>query len=180
MANANKNKGKGYERIIAKHLSTVTGFNFERVPNSGAFVGAKNFYRTEKLSKEQVDMFEGDLITPTEWNHIRIECKHYKDISWGSMFSIKGESKLNSWIDQAAFGTRPYWFLLFRINHAGDFVVFNDYIKQKLQLKVVNNCMTYFHPGRPNETCFIVSMDGFFELNKELLNGNNIRNEPNQ
>jgi len=61
MANANKNKGKTFERWIALDLCNIFNLNFERTPCSGAFTGGKNFWRSSKLSKEQNLMMEGIL-----------------------------------------------------------------------------------------------------------------------
>lgn len=171
MANASKNKGKSFERDIAKHLSGVTGLNFERVPNSGAFVGGANFGRFSKLTTEQAGMFEGDIITPKEWNHIRLECKWYKDFRWHQLFDPDGEDNLNKWIHQAKQGSRPYWFLCFRINRAGEFVVFSEALSKLLKMPL--NVMTYSSVLPENGSgveCFkIVSMCMFFEFNKDVI-----------
>jgi len=173
MSNANKNKGKGWERELAKHLSKVTGKSFTRVPNSGAFVGGKNFFRTETLSKEQIGMFEGDLITPKEWDHVRFECKFYKKMAWAKLFAPEGESQMNKWIEQVSQGTRPYWFLCFKINNIGRFVLFLDNVKY-----IYQNSLYYFIPPKTDNIstthyppCKIVSMDTFFELNKDIIEG---------
>ena len=39
MANKNKNKGKAFERQICEILTNCFGINFQRIPNSGAYVG---------------------------------------------------------------------------------------------------------------------------------------------
>jgi hypothetical protein len=175
MANANKNKGKAYERVVAKHLSQITNLSFLRVPNSGAFVGGMNFHRAETLSQEQVGMFEGDIITPVEWNHVRLECKWYKEITWSSLFSSDGEPKLNSWIEQAEQGTRPYWFICFKINHIGEFVIFpNIYctspvvyggVPNLAQPMILENISYFIYKGKYR----IVTMEKFFELNFEAI-----------
>jgi hypothetical protein len=180
MANANKNKGKSYERVVAKHLSNITGLSFLRVPNSGAFVGGMNFHRSDVLSKEQVGMFEGDIITPVEWNHIRLECKFYKEITWSSLFSKDGEPKINSWIKQNEQGTRPYWFICFKLNRIGEFVITptsywlinNGFLTQEEDA----GFFIYRNKYR------IVSMDNFFEMNNKAifnLNPNNIKEQSN-
>lgn len=171
MPNANKNKGKGFERQIAKHLSAVTGFNFERVPNSGAFVGGKNFHRTEKLSKEQTDMFEGDILVPAEWNKFRIECKFYKSFSWEQVLTDESNAILKGWIEQAKAGTRPHWFLIFKINFRGEFIVFPKTYNFKY---LFNNFLEF---SMEKEDYIIVSMKNFFENNKytiEQMNKENV------
>lgn len=186
MSNANKNKGKSYERVVAKHLSAVTGLSFLRVPNSGAFVGGMNFHRSEVLSKEQIGMFEGDIITPVEWNHVRLECKFYKEITWSSLFSDGGESKVNSWIEQNEQGTRPYWFICFKLNRIGEFVIFPDsytyFTKFNTVPPMILENKSYFIY---REKYRIVSMDNFFESNFQSIQKYNpttlnIQKEPQQ
>lgn len=186
MANASKNKGKAYERVVAKHLSEETDLNFERVPNSGAFIGGKNIARADKLTKEQIDIFEGDIITPIEWDHIRIECKWYKDFRWHQLFRPEGESILNSWIEQAEQGTRPFWFLCFKINNQGEYIVFDSKLDEYLNHP--SNQFRY-HSNHHSNWYTIVSMELFFKMNRVkiielkqlnnlgVLNDSNNRNE---
>ena len=54
MANKNKTKGKNFERQICELFTKTYGVNFQRVPNSGAFVGGLNTKRYENLTNEQV------------------------------------------------------------------------------------------------------------------------------
>ena len=86
MANKNKNKGKAFERQICEILSKCFGLNFQRVPNSGAFVGGLNIQRYDKLTEEQKLLADGDIIVPKELSHISMECKSYKDFSFSSLF----------------------------------------------------------------------------------------------
>ena len=79
MGNKNKNKGKSFERQICKILSDIFGLNFQRIPNSGAFVGGSNIDRYDKLTEEQRLLADGDIIVPKELSHISMECKSYKD-----------------------------------------------------------------------------------------------------
>jgi len=184
--NSSKNKGKVYERIVADHLSKITNLSFLRVPNSGAYVGKSNFFRTEHLSPEQIGMFEGDIITPKEWNHVRIECKWYKDFGWHQLFDASGEPTLNKWIAQAETGTRPYWFLCFKINRAGEFVVYGESL-----FKYISQFPVFmeYSPTGSNKRYRISSMTNFFEINNAMIfglregkiqNDTNIRNEENK
>ena len=176
--NASKNKGKSYERDVANHLSSITGLSFLRVPNSGAYVGGGNFFRTEQLSQEQVGMFEGDIITPKEWNHVRIECKWYKSFSWHQLFNATGEGVLNSWIKQAEQGTKPLWFLCFKINHCGEFIVFNSKFNDSFTLPL--NILKYCPNEKFLETGYtLVSKDMFFEFNKDKIISLGVQNDSN-
>lgn len=165
--NKNKNKGKTWERELATHLSKVTGKSFLRVPNSGAYVGDSNSFRVDVLTPEQIGMFEGDIITPKEWDHVRFECKFYKKIAWGQLWQKEGESQLNSWIKQAEQGSRPFWFLCFKINNIGKFIVFSD----DPSLPYLFDNMLRYEADGLNGKYYIATMDGFFELNKDKIEG---------
>lgn len=123
MPSASKSKGNRGERAVADRLSEIFNLNFERVPNSGAFVGGKNSERLARLSKSQQLLTEGDLIVPEELHHMKIECKTYKDFSWKSLFSTN--KQLEDWISQAE-DTRKLWFLTFKINYCDTCVVFSE------------------------------------------------------
>lgn len=159
MANKGKNKGKAYERKLCEHLKTVFGLSFQRVPNSGAFTGGKNFYRAVTLSAEQLLLTDGDIIVPTELAHIAIEAKNHKNLSFPSFFS--GSAKLDEWIGQAKTSKRLLWLLIFHVNNVGDFIVFDlDWYKT---FKMPINYMVY------KKECLIISSKGFFEDNKDIL-----------
>ncbi len=162
MSNYNKNKGNSYERQLAKHLSNVFQLNFNRVPNSGAFVGGKNIARAEKLSEKQLLLMSGDIIVPEELSHVDFECKFYKALSFNSLFD--NCEQLNNWLEQAQNTIKPLWFLFFKINHKGEFVVFDR--KHILLYKDIENFLVY--KGK-----FIVcSANKFLEKNKEIILNN--------
>lgn len=123
MPSKSKGKGNRGEREIAKYLSEYFQLNFERVPNSGAFVGGKNSVRLSKLSKTQQLLTEGDLIVPEELFGMKIECKSYKKFSWFQLFT--SNKQLDTWIDQAR-DTNKIWFLTFKISYCGTCVVFSQ------------------------------------------------------
>lgn len=155
MANNNKNKGKRGEREIASHLSTVFGLNFCRVPNSGAFVGGQNAFRKQFLTPTQSLLATGDLIVPDELKHLSFEIKTYKDFSFASVYTTN--KQLDTWIEQASSSDKK-WFLIFKINHSGAFVVFD----RKECWILPQNYACY-------GTNIICSMTGFFETNKTAL-----------
>lgn len=124
MANKNKNKGKSFERQICGILSNFFGINFQRVPNSGAFIGGKNSVRYDVLTEEQRLLADGDIIVPQELNHISMECKSYKDFSFNGLFLGKN-ALLDGWIEQSSNTKKPKWLLFFKINNKGIFVVYD-------------------------------------------------------
>jgi len=157
MSNASKNKGKAFEREFAKHLTSIFGLNFNRVPNSGAFTGGLNSFRNNYLTEEQKLLATGDIIVPKELGRYAFECKWYKDFEWHHV--LTQNLTLDKWIAQAS-ATSKQWFLIFKINRQGWFVVYSDV-----------NASLYKHVG--NKILYgkniIVSGDQFFELNKETL-----------
>ena len=157
MPSKGKAKGNNYEREIAGHLGQVFNLNFERVPNSGAFIGGKNKSRISRLTVSQQLLAQGDIIVPEELAHITIECKNYKDFAWPSLFS---EAKqLDGWIEQGKSDDK-YWFVIFKINRCGSRVVFDK--KYQSVLKIAGNYMIY-------KDTIITELDGFFELNKDAV-----------
>jgi hypothetical protein len=136
MANKNKNKGKSFERQICAILTSFFGVNFQRVPNSGAFVGGKNTFRYDTLTEEQKLLADGDIIVPAELNHISMECKSYKDFSFSGLFLGKN-ALLDSWIEQSENTKKTKWLLFFKINNKGIFVVY-DTSKFSLQMQKEN------------------------------------------
>jgi Holliday junction resolvase len=158
MSSANKNKGKRGEREVADHLCQVFGLNFERVPNSGAFTGGKNFFRKQQLTETQNLLAEGDIIVPDELKHLCFEVKTYKDFSFAGVYSKN--KQLDDWIAQAS-ATKKIWFLIFKINHAGAFVVYD---RKYENIFKNSGCFSVY------QGVYILSgMAGFFEQNKELL-----------
>lgn len=154
MSNKGKNKGKAFERELAKHLSTIFGLNFLRVPNSGAYVGASNSFRKNALTATQQTVFTGDIIVPDELNRFAFECKFYKDFSWKQIYS--SSKVLDTWISQAKATDRT-WMLVFKINNCGAFVVFDSPI-------FVHGANYGVYNG-----CKVVTIEGFFEQNKDIM-----------
>lgn len=157
MSNANKNKGKRFEREVAEMLTNAFGLNFCRVPNSGAFVGGQNSFRRSNLSPSQESLMTGDIIVPEELFHITLECKNYKEFSFASLFT---ENKLlDKWIEQAKHPVK-FWFLIFKINREGAFVVFDSRLLS--YLRITGNNMLY-------KDAIILPLEQFFELNKDQI-----------
>jgi len=159
MANYNKNKGKSLEREVAKELTEVFGVNFTRVPNSGAFTGGKNFFRASQLTREQNLLMCGDIIMPMELEHVTVECKFYKSFSFQSLFD--NNETLNGWIYQAKGSSGKLWFLIFKINNCGKFVVFDK--KDDAVFSPKDNRCIY------KDSYIVTSYDNFFVKNKDAI-----------
>ena len=154
MPSRQKAKGNNFERTIARHLSDVFGYNFERVPTSGAMTGGLNAHILSRMSDSQKLLLEGDLIPPDELPKTKIECKSLKKISFSSF--LTGNKTLDDWILQAKSKDKV-WFLIFKINNRGTFVGMHEYHFKKF---TINSNYISYNKYR------IIPMEGFFEKNK--------------
>jgi hypothetical protein len=169
MSNASKNKGKSFERDVAKFLGDVFGLNFERVPNSGAFIGGKNNFRADKLTDEQKLLMDGDIIMPKALSHVSVECKSYKDFRWSLLYYKDGVQILNKWIDQSSNTSKTIWFICFKINNMGCFTVFDSSIGFEEYCTKFPNTRYFYN----DKVYTVTSMNNFFNFNKEgILNYN--------
>jgi hypothetical protein len=160
MANRNKNKGKSFERQIAKFLTEIYGVSFQRVPNSGAYVGGMNSKRYETLTNEQKLLADGDLIVPSFLSHISFECKSYKDFSFSSLYCGKC-ALLDGWIEQASSTKKPFWILFFKINNKGTYVVY----KKNISPNINSNDSKMFYKNE-----YVIELAEHFMINnKETL-----------
>lgn len=120
-----KQKGNSFERDIAKLFTALSGESWIRTPHSGAYLGLSNSNRKNSLDDKQISTLLGDIANPTGYKLI-IECKSYKDFSFNSLLSPKGNSKLNKWLLEPYYdsekGNIPYC-LCFKINNSGSYIV---------------------------------------------------------
>ena len=143
MPSKSKTKGNSFERDVCKYLNKLTGLNFTRVPNSGAYIGGSNQNRVGALTDAQVQIFDGDIITPDEFNDWSLECKFYKSFAWKKLFQPDGEAQLNGWIEQSKITSKPYWMLFFKINNAGQYCVMDKRKIKAFKFKLPPCTMTY-------------------------------------
>jgi hypothetical protein len=160
MGNKSKIKGKNFERQICSILSKVFGSNFQRVPNSGAFVGGLNASRYQSLTNEQKLLADGDVIVPSFLSHFSIECKSYQDFAFHSLYSGKNKL-LDEWIKQASSTQKPHWLLFFKINNKGVYVVYDFLLLPKTDNS--DNKMIY------KNKYIIEEAESFLSNNKDYL-----------
>lgn len=100
-AKNSKQKGNRGEReckdILNKRFEGRANFN--RSPNSGAFVGGKNFGRRDTLSEDQQLVFTSDIYCSDSKFKFSIEHKNYEKIEFWDLFN--NSSDLHSWMNQA-------------------------------------------------------------------------------
>jgi hypothetical protein len=155
-----KNKGNAFERVTADNLTAIFEKKFFRTPGSGAYVGGKNFHRASELTNSQQLLLEGDIVVPEELANLKFECKTLKKFSFSSL--LDNNSILDSWIEQAK-SKEKLWFLVFKINNRGTFVVYDN--EHFGGLRHTNDNFVVY------KDVIIVKIDGFFEANKDNLLG---------
>tara|TARA_R110002167_G_scaffold9579_17_gene44356 strand:- start:3924 stop:4430 length:507 start_codon:yes stop_codon:yes gene_type:complete len=153
-----KQKGNAFERVISDHLTAIFNLKFFRTPGSGAYVGGKNFHRVNELTNSQQLLLEGDIVVPEELDYLKFECKSFKKFSFSSL--LESNSLIDSWIDQAR-SEHKLWFLVFKINNRGTFIVYEEDLYDIFEH---SNSKRLIY-----DDVVIERIDGFFENNKSSL-----------
>ena len=127
MSNKSKIKGKSWERDVANFLTKLYNEPFLRVPNSGAFVGGYNIYRTQTMTEQQVRSFIGDIIPGPSFKNLVIECKNYKEFPFHKLVFGQEIKQLDEWIKQAQRSCEKgdKWLLCIKVTHKVSFVVWD-------------------------------------------------------
>ena len=165
MTSKSKAKGSQYERQIALQLSEVYSAKFLRnISGSGAYVGGKNSARKASLTEDVIRHTKGDVIPPTEFKLMNIECKSYGDFSFHLLWS--GEYPLiDSWLDQllTASDSGDVNILFFKITRRGQWVA----VQTNLPWDTGCSHMRYNSPQYGD--WLIYSNENFFNLNRDHL-----------
>ena len=136
MASKSKNKGKSFERDLAKMLSELYNDTFVRVPHSGAYTGGQNVVRKEILTENQIKAFKGDIIPPDHWKHFNCEAKNYADFPFHHLLQNKAIPLLESWLEQTldAHDDRDIDLLFMKFDRKGIYLAFPKRHKTKFFL----------------------------------------------
>ena len=167
MTSPAKSKGNAWEREICVFLSSCLGGNFQRVPNSGAYIGGSNSHRKANLSATQTRIAKGDIIPPDDLPKLNIEAKNYKDIAFHQI--IDGSCKqLDKWIDQTEEPADPgdVSFTIFKITRKGSWVAFRASFQPKLNMSGLSY-VTYRKASGVDY--LVVDHEKFFNQNKEAI-----------
>jgi hypothetical protein len=159
-----KAKGNSWERELAGILNGIFNLPFQRVPNSGAFLGGSNASRRMGMDSKQERLMTGDLIVPEELSHCSFECKFYKTFDYHLLY--RQNKQFEEWIKQAKEGCNidQIWFLCIKSNRrepliAADSVVLYDtfsrlnFTSYKLEMSHV----------------YVAELKPFFNLAKDYL-----------
>lgn len=147
-----KKKGNSGERECASILSKHLGGSFQRVSQSGAFIGGKNSIRKQTLSTNQIRNMKSDIIPPDEYSKLVVEVKFYKDLPYHA-FAVCGDiPKLDGWISELEYDCddNDFGILCFKINRKGWSVCFHTKYIQLFKLNThicyKNYIVTGFEP----------------------------------
>jgi hypothetical protein len=158
-----KTKGKTWENDVAKHLSSLYGDSFIRVPFSGAYIGGKNNSRKEFLHEGQIRAMKGDIVPPMGWKHFNCECKSYADFPFHQFPT--GEIKLlETWFEQLHDVADPgdYNILIMKFNRKGKFIASQNPLLAQNQNHIVYNS------GKFGQW-IVQDYDKFWESNKAIV-----------
>lgn len=156
MPSKSKAKGNSWEYQLCDHLSNIFNLMHTRVPTSGAIFTNAIINKGKKFSNTQLLLTEGDIIPPDELKNIKYECKNYQSLEFHQI--LTGSCKLlDTWIEQAK--SDKIWFLAIKITRKGSFVLFDS---DRFNYIIPESFLHYKHYT-------IVSLDGFFEKNKDNI-----------
>jgi hypothetical protein len=167
MTSKQKAKGNSWEREICVFLGETLGGNFQRVPNSGAYMGGKNVFRKDFLSTGQQRAAKGDIIPPDDLPRLNIEAKNYADIAFHQI--IDGNCKqLDIWIDQTEEPADDHDFsiTIFKITRKGSWVAFKAEFQDRVDLTGLS-FVTYRKAFGTSRACdyLVVNHESFFKQN---------------
>jgi Holliday junction resolvase len=160
------NKGKTFERYVAKFLTERTGVEFFRTANSGAYA---TIHKGKSLA---VDGQRGDVTYDhnllKNW-YTNIECKSYKNLN--IMYDMQNaKSDIRKWIDKLDKEGKEDWLLIVKSNQR-PIMYFTRSLRSG---KLANNRVVELHKGI---FCGRFTINGFEEIDFGLLENLCIVNE---
>ena len=164
MPSRGKAKGNSWERELAGILAENFNLPFQRVPNSGAFLGGSNSFRRSNLDSKQERIITCDLIVPEQLNMLSFECKFDKTFDYHLLYGRN--LQLEGWIDQAKDGcnSNQIWFLCIKANRRAPLIVFS--CPHFLEFLSKHNYGTY---NFKDQTVYVTDLKNFITANKDLL-----------
>lgn len=164
MPSPQKAKGSGWERDVAKHLSSIYNESFIRAPGSGAYVGGTNNVRKQILHQGQIRAFKGDIVPGPSFSKMNVECKFYADFPFHQLFTGT-VNKLEEWIGQLldAADTGDFNILIMKFNRKGKYIVTQTHSNTQLPQLNLSRHFTYTSPT--HGTWHIMDYDTFWLQN---------------
>jgi hypothetical protein len=164
MPSRGKAKGNSWERELANLLSSEFNLPFQRVPNSGAFLGGTNSFRRENLDAKQARIMTGDLIVPEELNHVSFECKFYKTFDYHQLYNKN--KQFDEWVQQTIDGCNvdQMWFLCIKSNRREPIIAFSG--ATFIDILTLGNYTSYIYKDR---FIYITELKPFINRAKERI-----------
>lgn len=164
MGSKSKNKGKGFERDVAKYLSHLYNDNFVRVFSSGAYTGGLNSNRKSSLTEGQIRANKGDISPPDDWINFNCECKSYSSFPFHKLLIDDHIPLMEEFIDQTmdAADDNDVNIIFMKFDYVGKYVAF--------QMPRPFECKRYVDYESKNHGIWrITGFDDFFKINKNVL-----------
>jgi hypothetical protein len=164
MGSKSKNKGKGFERDVAKYLSDLYGDNFVRVFSSGAYTGGMNNFRKDTLTEGQIRANKGDISPPDDWNHFNCECKAYNSFAFHKLFYNEKIPLLEEFINQTmeASDDGDVNIIFMKFDYVGKYIAY--------QLPRPFECEKYIdYSSKDHGVWRFTEFESFFQKNKEIF-----------
>lgn len=164
MPSRGKTKGNNWERQLADILGGIFELPFQRVPNSGAFLGGSNAFRRNDLDAKQERIMTGDLIVPEKLNHCSFECKFYKSFDYHLLY--KQNKQFEDWVKQAKEGCNinQIWFLCIKANRRDPIVAAENF-----ELYEAFSHVNFTSYKFENKHIYIADLKSFFNYAKDFL-----------
>ena len=164
MTSTSKNKGNTFEREVAKYLSDLYSDSFNRIANSGSYVGGKNAFRKETLSEGQIRSHKGDIVPPDSWKRFNAEAKSYAEFPFHRLLSNVEIPLLETWIGQSldAADEGDFTIIFMKFNRIGRYVCYRQTDDMK-----ANRFIDY--TSKKYGSWRITNFEEFFDLNKDTV-----------
>ena len=159
MPSPSKNKGSGFEREIAKFLSTLYGSTFIRAPGSGAYTGGSNSHRKQVLHEGQIRTFKGDIMPPEGYTLLNAEAKFYADFGFHQLFD--SSQQIDGWLSQLLAAADPgdLNVLFMKFNRKGRYIAVVPHQEWCL------DCSHFKYQSSKHGTWLIFGLETFFDHN---------------
>lgn len=150
MPSKSASKGKRLEYEIVDKLNAIfQSTEFARVPNSGGYMGGRNFAKKQGIAEHARQALASDLIVPT-WFKFSVECKNYADDPKYHKIIWTTDTTLEMWLAQAetdATNKGVYPMLVFRTTRKGTYVALPRELFQDIHMDYYLNYKNYYIIG---------------------------------
>jgi hypothetical protein len=164
MPSKSKIKGNTFERELAKYLSNTYNENFNRIQNSGSYIGGSNNFRKNNLTENQIKSHKGDIVPPDDWKYFNCEAKSYSEFAFHHLLMEKKIPLLEDWINQImeVADNDDVNIIFMKFNRIGKYICY-----QLPKPFIANRYVDY--TSEKYGIWRFMGFDDFFSLNTELF-----------